>query len=1142
MEESIFVSSLNISQVVTLKLTPTNYLLWKTQFESYLSSHLLLGFVTGATPRPASTIIVTKDDIQSEEANPEFLKWTRIDQLVKAWIFGSLSEEALKVVIGLNSAQEVWLGLARRFNRVSTTRKYDLQKRLGTSSKAGKTMDAYLSEVKNICDQLDSIGFPITEQEKIVGVLNGLGKEYESIATVIEHSLDVYPGPCFDDVVYKLTTFDDKLSTYTANSEVTPHLAFYTDKSYSSRGNNNSRGGRYGNFRGRGSYSTRGRGFHQQFGYGSNNGSGNGSKPTCQICRKYGHSAFKCYKRFEENYLPEDLPNAFAATRVSDQNQASSHEWLPDSAAIAHITNTTDGLQNSQTYSGDDSVIVGNGDFLPITHIGTIPLNISQGTLPLEDVLVCPGITKSLLSVSKLTDDYPCSFTFDSDSVVIKDKRTQQLLTQGNKHKGLYVLKDVPFQAYYSTRQQSSDDEVWHQRLGHPNKEVLQHLIKTKAIVVNKTSSNLCEACQMGKVCRLPFVASEFVSSRPLERIHCDLWGPAPVTSAQGFQYYVIFIDNYSRFTWIYPLKLKSDFFSVFVLFQQLVENQYQHKIAMFHCDGGGEFVSNKFVAHLASCGIKQLISCPHTPQQNGIAERRHRYLTELGLSLMFHSKVPHKLWVKAFFTSNFLSNLLPSSTLSDNKSPYEMLHGTPPVYTALRVFGSACYPYLRPYAKNKFDPKSLLCVFLGYNNKYKGYRCLHPPTGKVYICRHVLFDERKFPYSDIYSQFQTISGSPLFTAWQKGFSSTALSRETPSTNVEDIIFPSATVSSSVPTGCAPNIAETATAPDVDVAAAHDMVVPPSPITSTSLPTQPEESTSDQNHYSTDSKTAISSAMTPQSINVSLFEDSDFPPLQSVISSTTAAPETSHPMITRAKSGITKPNPKYALFSVKSSYPEPKSVKEALKDEGWTNAMGEEMGTMHETDTWDLVPPEMVDRLLGCKWVFKTKLNSDGSLDRLKARLVARGYEQEEGVDYVETYSPIVGSATVRSILHVATINKWSLKQLDVKNAFLHDELKETVFMTQPPGFEDPSRPDYVCKLKKAIYGLKQAPRAWFDKFSSYLLKYGFICSFSDPSLFVYLKGRDVMFLLLYVDDMILTGNNDVLLQQFRIFSVPNFE
>lgn len=243
MEDS-FSKYLNISQVVTLKLTPTNYLLWKAQFESYLSTHLLLGFVTGATPCPVSTVTVTKDNVLSEEANPEFLKWIRTDQLVKAWIFGSLSEEALKVVIGLNSAQEVWLGLARRFNRVSTTRKYDLQTRLNTCSKAGKTMEAYLSEIKNVCDQLDSIGFPVTEQEKIFGVLNGLGKEYESVAIVIEHSLDVYPGPCFDDVVYKLTVFDDKLSKYAANSEVTPHLAFYTDKSYSPRGNYNGRGGR----------------------------------------------------------------------------------------------------------------------------------------------------------------------------------------------------------------------------------------------------------------------------------------------------------------------------------------------------------------------------------------------------------------------------------------------------------------------------------------------------------------------------------------------------------------------------------------------------------------------------------------------------------------------------------------------------------------------------------------------------------------------------------------------------------------------------------------------------------------------------------------------------------------------------------
>lgn len=126
--------------------------------------------------------------------------------------------------------------------------------------------------------------------------------------------------------------------------------------------------------------------------------------------------------------------------------------------------------------------------------------------------------------------------------------------------------------------------------------------------------------------------------------IHYDLWGPSTVVSTQGFRFYVIFVDNLSRFTWFYPLKGKSDFFSVFLIFQQLVETQLQSKVSMFQCDRGGEFTSNSFINHLAKCGIKQLLSCPYTPQQNGLAERKHRHIIELGLSLLFQSKAAQNL------------------------------------------------------------------------------------------------------------------------------------------------------------------------------------------------------------------------------------------------------------------------------------------------------------------------------------------------------------------------------------------------------------------------------------------------------------------------------------------------------------------
>ena len=238
------------------------------------------------------------------------------------------------------------------------------------------------------------------------------------------------------------------------------------------------------------------------------------------------------------------------------------------------------------------------------------------------------------------------------------------------------------------------------------------------------------------------------------------------------------------------------------------------------------------------------------------------------------------------------------------------------------------------------------------------------------------------------------------------------------------------------------------------------------------------------------------------------------------------APQSTHPMITRQKSGIRKPNPRYALMTHKVSYPEPKTVAEALKHPGWTGAMNVEMGNCKEANTWSLVPytPDM--HVLGSKWIFCTKLNADGSLQKLKARLVAQGYNQAEGIDYLETYSPVVRTATVRGVLHLATIMQWDIKQMDVQNAFLHGDLNETVYMRQPAGFVDESRPDHVCHLHKSLYGLKQSPRAWFDEFSTYLMEFGFTCSILDPSLFVYAKGKDVILFLLDVDVMLITGNN----------------
>ena len=286
--------------------------------------------------------------------------------------------------------------------------------------------------------------------------------------------------------------------------------------------------------------------------------------------------------------------------------------------------------------------MVGKGEFLPITHTGPANIASSSGKLPLKDVLVCPNIAKSLLSVSKFTKDYPCGFDFDCDNVRVYDKGTKKVLLKGRISNGLYKLRSLADHAFFTIRRVAASDEVWHQRLGHPNHLILQHLSSSRIIMINKRSKSQCSACKLGKSTRLPFEASSYVATRPLKRIHYDLWEPAPVASVQGFQYYVILIDNFSRFSWLFPLKRKSDFMSVFVAFQALVQNQYCTKIGSNQCDGGGEFISISFLQHLEQNGIKQLISCPHTPQQNGLAERKHRQITEVDRTnlTMGHSSV----------------------------------------------------------------------------------------------------------------------------------------------------------------------------------------------------------------------------------------------------------------------------------------------------------------------------------------------------------------------------------------------------------------------------------------------------------------------------------------------------------------------
>ncbi|XP_071678597.1 uncharacterized protein [Lolium perenne] len=239
--------------------------------------------------------------------------------------------------------------------------------------------------------------------------------------------------------------------------------------------------------------------------------------------------------------------------------------------------------------------------------------------------------------------------------------------------------------------------------------------------------------------------------------------------------------------------------------------------------------------------------------------------------------------------------------------------------------------------------------------------------------------------------------------------------------------------------------------------------------------------------------------------------------------------------VTRLRHGIHQPKKRTdgtvawncvlaAHATLKHTY-EPRDYKEALRTSHWRDAMETEFSALQANQTWHLVPPVPGVNLIDSRWVFKVKLRADGSIERYKAHLVAKGYKQRYGLDYDETFSPVVKPATIRLLLSMALSHRWHLRQLDIQNAFLNGFPDEEVYMRQPPGFVDPDKPDHYCKLVRSLYGLKQAPRAWHARLSSVLGALGFSPSVADTLLFVLRRSGLTVYLLVYVDDIIVLSS-----------------
>jgi len=278
--------------------------------------------------------------------------------------------------------------------------------------------------------------------------------------------------------------------------------------------------------------------------------------------------------------------------------------------------------------------------------------------------------------------------------------------------------------------------------------DVLRTLFKS-GLLGNKACSSLnlsfdCTSCKLGKSKVLPFPHHASRASQCFNIIHSDVWGIAHVVSHAHYKYFVTFIDDFSRFTWVYFLWAKAEVFSVFKRFLALLETQFSASIKILCSYSGGEYMSNEFQDLLQSKGIISQCSCPSTPQQNGVDERKNHHLLDMVRTLLLESSVPPYFWCEALSTSVYLINRLPSPTLN-HVSPFFKLFGHSPLYYDLRTFGCVCFVHLPAHERHKLTAQSVKCIFLGYAIPQKGYVCYDPHVCRIRVSRNVIFFENQY-------------------------------------------------------------------------------------------------------------------------------------------------------------------------------------------------------------------------------------------------------------------------------------------------------------------------------------------------------------------------------------------------------------
>ena len=1147
----------------------SNYRAWRRSFEICLASKRKLGFITGVVKRDPSD--KTKQDHRDT-----------CNSMIISWLLGCMNDSIKRSVMFVTNCSQIWKELEQRYSVTNGSRKYRISKEIYETKQSGRLISEFYTDMKTLWEELETLSNlpPITEmntevnefvkalnqsqeEQKLFQFLNGLDESY---ATIRSNLLMNTPLPSVDSACCTLSQEESQRELHRPVKEEGDVIAMYSrtnDISCTACGKNGHlsekcwtvvgyppRHPKYQKGKGKETYSKKG-GYNTMKnrkwsknqedtkmrmaanvkGEGMSSGSSSANVSTGQIEKLL--KMLLTNTNENENASEDEIDLGYSNMVSCYFANAGGCQWIIDTGASHHMTGDMSALTNVRRCRNEAKINLPTGQTSTITHVGDVKL---KNDLVLRNVLFVPSFKHNLLSVRNISQNGECKAVFHSKFCILENDRTQAVMGIGKVSNGLYYLVDEPASNILGILE--SDDELkeskksahavntvelaipsqikheqhvnhttlWHMRLGHAPMNKLSCIGGLKGFDNKKTET--CIVCPLAKFTKVPFSLSTSRAQMAFEMIYIDTWGPYRVNSKNHQRYFLTVVDDHTRMTWIHLMKYKSDAYVTLKTFINMARNQFDKQVKVVRSDNAVELDDKLCKPMFDTLGIIHQTSCVDTPEQNGRVERRHRNLLEMARALKLQAGVPSQFWGDCVLAAAHITNRLPSQVLN-NKSPYEVLYNTKPGYEHLKTFGCFVVAYNPDKSGDKLNIRGVPCIFLGYPTTQKGYRVYNLLNNTTFVTRHTKFYEHLFPYQ-VFEEKNTPVVNPSCNApraWYEAELNAPNSQETPNTHTQTISHPQETDG------------ETTSHLPYPEASDHTAVTP-----------TPEVRKSTRTHkppgWLSEYKTNLATCKQPEKVQTTM-----------------CVPTSSN---------------FWCFSSQVVKHQDNLHFKQAIKHPHWVEAMNNELDALEANDTWEITSLPTGKVAIGCKWLFKHKYNRDGSLERHKSRLVVLGNKQKYGIDYEETFAPVAKLATVRSVLAVAASENWFLQQMDVKNAFLHGELQETVFMKLPPGYKHQGdriavqregeeyvkadlKSDKVCKLKRSLYGLKQAPRQWFAKLSEALKENHFIQSKSDYSLFTKKQGSSFTCILVYVDDLIVGGNSEAAIKDAKFFLSQQF-